>query len=374
MPSGLTLGTNGVLSGTSTQTGTQTFTAQVTDATGGTASQQFTLTVTAPPLATAWNVAAARNADGSIALNWPTTNGGWYQVEFSTNLLNWTILSNSTKAVSTSMTWTDDGLLTGTLPSSATKRFYRVRNWGVFTVTFIGNNFTYTDAQRTVTGIFFKPAGTGPFPPLIINHGTGGTAGGFGLQRANEMSPWGLACIAANLTHMSGATQDLTTWGYSPENLARIRACEAVLATRSDVNLNRLSMWGHSRGAFASIGVASDFGWELKALGFSAGGILDDTDLSEPSYPSVTEASHIAAPTIMFHGSTDPVVPPANSLRLQTLLNTIGVTNTRIVYDTTGISPTTDAHNIQNTHFYTDATTGILDQWRAWLQAHGVLP
>ena len=374
LPNGLTLATNGVFNGTSTQTGTQTDTVQATDATGGTASQQYTLTVAAPPLGTAWTIAATRNADGSITLNWPTTNGGWYQVEFSTNLLSWTILSNSTKAVSTSMTWTDDGTLTGTPPSSATKRFYRVRDWGVFTITYAGNNFTYTDAQRIVTGIFIKPTGSGPFPALIINHGTGGTASGFGLQRANEMSPWGLACIAANLTHMSGAIQDLTTWGYSPENLARIRACEAVLATRSDVNLNRLSMWGHSRGAFASIGVASVFGHDLKALGFSAGGILDDTDLSEPSYPSVTEASHITAPTIMFHGSTDPIVPLANSLRLQTLLTTLGVTNNRIVYDTTGITPTTDAHNIQNTHFYTDSTIGILDQWHAWLQTYGVLP
>jgi dienelactone hydrolase len=374
LPNGVTLSSGGVLSGASTQTGTQTITVQATDATSGSATQQFTLTIAAPVIAPTFNVSSARNVDGSITLTWPTTIGGWYQIETSSDLTSWTFVGNSSKATTTAMTWTDNGTLTGSQPSTQPRRFYRVRDWGVFTITYAGNNFTYTDAQRTVTGIFIKPTGSGPFPSLIINHGTSGTASGFGLQRANEMSPWGLACIAANLTHQQGATQDLTTWGYSPENLARIRACEAVLATRSDVNLNRLAMWGHSRGAFASIGVASDFGRDLKALGFTAGGVLDDADLSEPSYPSVTEASHITAPTIMFLGSTDPVVPPANSLRLQTLLTSLGVTNTRIVYDTTAISPSTDAHNIQNTHFYTDTTTGILDQWHAWLMAKGVLP
>ena len=371
LPGGVTLGSNGTFSGTPTAAGTFTITAQATDANGHTDTQTFTIIVSAPPVFT---VTPTRNADGTFTLAWPTTIGGWYQVEFSSDLVSWMLLGNSTKAATTAMTWTDNGTQTGTLPSTQPRRFYRVRDWGVFNVTFTGNAFTYTDAQRTVTGIFIKPTGTGPFPSLIINHGTSGTAGGFGLQRANEMSPWGLACIAANLTHTSGATQDLTTWGYSPENLARIRVCQAALATRSDVNLNRLAMWGHSRGAFASIGVASDFGHDLKALGFSAGGILDDTDTSEPSYPSVTEASRITAPTIMFLGSTDPVVPPANSLSLQTLLTTLGITKSRIVYDTTGITPGTDAHNIQNTHFYTDTTSGILDQWHAWLIAKGVLP
>lgn len=128
LPNGLTLGANGVLSGVSTQTGTHTFTVQATDATGGTASQQYTLTIAAPPLTTSWTVTVSRNADGTVTLNWLATNGGWYQVEFSSDLLNWTLCGCATQGVSTSMTWTDDGTLTGSHPSAATKRFYRVRN------------------------------------------------------------------------------------------------------------------------------------------------------------------------------------------------------------------------------------------------------
>jgi dienelactone hydrolase len=277
------------------------------------------------------------------------------------------------------MTWTDDGTLTGSLPTAGGRRFYRVRNWGVFTVSFTSNSFTYTDAQRTVTGLFRVPAGTGRFPALIINHGTGGTASptsSYVKSRADEMSPWGLVCIGANLTHASGQTEDLQTWGYSPENLARVRACKAALSTRSDVDLNRLAMWGHSRGSFASIGIASDFGRDLKALGFTAGGVLENTGIyegngqPEGSYPILDEASRITAPTIMFHGSGDPAVAPSTSARLQTLLNTLGITNQRVVFTISG----SDAHNLQNTSFYTEPVTGILDQWHAWLITHGVLP
>lgn len=184
------------------------------------------------------------------------------------------------------------------------------------------------------------------------------------------MNPWGLAGIAANLTHTNISGTDLINWGYSPENLARLRACQAALATRSDVNLNRLAMWGHSRGAFTSIGVASDFGPALKALGFSAGGIVDDSDLSKPSYPSVTEARHITAPTIIFHGDVDPIVPPANLLRLQNLLVSKGVANSRILYPVS-TNAYTDRHNIQNIPV---VNADMLNQFRAWLQTNGVLP
>lgn len=367
LPGGTVLNGDGTITGTPTATGTFTITAQVTDANGNADTQTFTLTVNAAS-EDVFRAQPTRNVDGSITLAWPCTIDGWYQVEVSNDLTTWTPLGGAIQATTPSMTWTDNGTQTNTHPTTAMKRFYRVRNWGVFNVAFSGNGFTYSDGQRTVTGIFIKPAGSGPFPALIINHGTFGTAGGFGLQRANEMSPWGLACIAPNLTHMSGATQDNNTWGYSPENLARNRACQAVLATRSDVDVSRLAMWGHSRGAFAAIGIASDFGDALKALGFSAGGIHETADLSEPN---AAEASDITAPTIMFHGSTDAIVPPADSARLQSLLNTLGVTNSRVLFDTTGITPSTNAHNI---HQVSALNTDMLTQWRAWLTTHGVLP
>jgi pimeloyl-ACP methyl ester carboxylesterase len=217
------------------------------------------------------------------------------------------------------------------------------------------------------------PAGSGRFPALIINHGTNlkGTGVSFYTARAGEMGPWGLACIAPDLTHV-GTSENLETWGYSPENLARDLACLAALSTRDDIDLNRLAMWGHSRGSFASIGVASVLRNRLKALGFSAGGVLEDTDSNEGSFPSVTEASGITAPTIMFHGTGDGIVLPATSQRLQDLLNTLGTVNYRQLYDT-GTQSGSESHNLysaQNADYLAD----MLTQWRAWLVTSGVLP
>ncbi len=367
LPAGITLTSDGTLTGNSTQTGVHIFTAQATDANGVTATREFTLTLGAAPVSTA---TATRHPDGSVKLAWPATIGRWYQVEWSADLAKWTLLGSSTQAATSTLSWTDDGTLTGTHPSTATKRFYRVRDWGAFEVSFTSTRFTYIDSERTVTGLFMKPALSGRLPVLIINHGTGGTTqpNGFTDRRAQEMSPWGLFCIGPDLTHTQGAAVDLETFGCSPENLARNLACLAVLSTRTDVDLNRLALWGHSRGSFASIGVASVLGDRLRALGFSAGGVTEDP--LEASFPTVAEAAGIAAPTIMFHGSTDTVVEPNASLFLQSQLNLRGVTNQRVVYDTTGFSAG-DAHSIQNVPAI---NSDMLAQWQAWLITRGVLP
>jgi hypothetical protein len=88
----------------------------------------------------------------------------------------------------------------------------------------------------------------------------------------------------------------------------------------------------------------------------------------------IDESTGIRAKTLMFHVAGTPgdtVVVPSTSLRLHTLLNTLGVTNSRITYDSTGMGLTGSAsHNIYATTFYPD----VLTQWRAWLIAQGVLP
>ncbi|MCW1923013.1 putative Ig domain-containing protein [Luteolibacter arcticus] len=367
LPDGIELASNGTLAGHSTQTGIHTFTVQATDASGATAAREFTLTLAASSAST---VTATRNPDYTVTLEWPATIGGWFQVEFSENLSDWTLLGSSTKATTTTMSWTDDGTLTGTHPSVTSKRFYRIRDWGVFEVSFTATRFTYVDSERTVTGLFRMPALAGRLPALVINHGTGGTTqpNGFTDRRAQEMSPWGLFCIGPDLTHTQGAVVDLETFGYSPENLARNLACIAVLSTRSDVDLNRLAMWGHSRGSFNSIGVASVLGKRLRALGFSAGGVTEDP--LEASIPTVAEAAGITAPTILFHGSTDNVVASSTSLLLQTQLSARGIPNNRMIYDTTGFSAG-DAHSIQNVPAI---NSDMLSLWHAWLISHEVLP
>lgn len=369
LPEGISLNANGTLSGSSSESGDFQFTVQVTDANGASGEQTFNLTLDEPPPPDPPppTPQLIRNADGSVSLVWDSVIGGWYQVETSDDLVQWIALGATAVATGATMSWTDDGTLTGAPPLTVERRFYRVRCHGVFTVSVAGNSFTYTDAQRSVTGILRKPVGDGPFPAVILQHGTGGNASGYAQARANEMLPWDLVCIGADLAHQNGAPTDLATWGHSPENHARTEACLAVLASLGYVDMNRVAMFGNSRGAFTAIGSASLLGARLRAIGVCAGGVLEDTDTSDASYPSLTEAAGITTPRLIFHGSNDPLVPPANSLRLQNLLIALGVPNQRILHPTTG----TAAHNLHQ-----DATVWpqVLSAWQAWLTTHGVLP
>ncbi|OYW73938.1 MAG: hypothetical protein B7Z37_19760 [Verrucomicrobia bacterium 12-59-8] len=79
------------------------------------------------PVAPAFGATSTRNVNGTVTLTWPTVIGESYQVQFSNDLATWTSLGSSVTAATSSMSWTDDGTLTGTPPILATKRFYRVR-------------------------------------------------------------------------------------------------------------------------------------------------------------------------------------------------------------------------------------------------------
>ena len=67
----------------------------------------------------------------TLTLSWSSAMGDSYQVEVSSDLVTWTALGIPVKAAAPTMTWIDDGTLTGTLPSRVMNRFYRVQDCGV---------------------------------------------------------------------------------------------------------------------------------------------------------------------------------------------------------------------------------------------------
>jgi len=295
-------------------------------------------------------------------ISWNSVPGQSYSVQATPDLADWTNASTEIVAASIETTW-EEAISEG--------KFYRVAEGfesgnddePEFEVTYSGTTFTYTDSERSFSGILVLPEGDGPFPAIVINHGTGGSANGFSLRRANEMSPWGAACIGPTLTHEAGADLVEEEIGFSPENLERVKACIRVLESRDDIDTTRLALWGHSRGAFNSIGCASALGDKVKALGFSAGGINGQDDASL-SLPSQAEAQGIVAPTLMFHGDSEQIVDPNDSALLKTLLDSNGIVNERILYPT----------NQHNLHQIAETYADILDRWQAWLVTHKVLP
>jgi dienelactone hydrolase len=242
-----------------------------------------------------------------------------------------------------------------------------------FTINPATNTFTYTDAQRSFTGIFVRPEGPGPFPAVIINHGQGGTPAGYSLPKAREMMRWGLVAIGPALTHAAGPDIDTSPAGSgnSPENVARGEACLAALGSLGYVDTSRVAVWGHSKGAYAAIGQVAALGARIRAAGMSAGGVVPGSvaDGANQAPPTVGEAQPTVAPFIMFHGTVDGAVPPSSSERFRAMLDQNGVPGARHTYDTQGLPPDLQ-HNLHKTPAF---NSDMLQRLRAWLTTHGVL-
>jgi endo-1,4-beta-xylanase len=312
-----------------------------------------------------------RIAGAAAVLQWPSQAGEQFDVQHQTDLakLDWQTLITNLSAGPGSVTqyFHSNALL---LASSG---FYRVRPAarGPFAFDWTGTNFSYADGSRSFTGIMLKPPGDGPFSAIIISHGAGGTATGYSLAKARELSAFGALCIGPTLTHVAGGETNSADIGHSPENLARLMACANVLATLPYVDTNRMALFGHSMGAFATIGAAgSALGTRVRAAAISAGGIIPDAAGTNQAAPTTSEATSTRVPLIIFHCDGDPVVPASRSLAFQQLLVANSVANQRIVHPSNSIPNMANWHNIHNDPA---VNTSILTNTRAWFQTHGVL-
>ena len=67
-----------------------------------------------------------KQSNGAMLLNWQTTDGFRYAIDYSGDLSLWSPAITPTLASGNPMSWTDDGSVTGTTPSLAMRRFYRL--------------------------------------------------------------------------------------------------------------------------------------------------------------------------------------------------------------------------------------------------------
>jgi dienelactone hydrolase len=313
-----------------------------------------------------------RIVGSDAVLQWSSAVGEQFDLEHRTDLASasWqTLVTNWPAGAGATTEYSHTNALL-----MANTGFYRVRPAvpASFTFNWSGTNFTYTDAARTFSGIMLKPAGDGPFPAIIISHGAGGTPTGYSLTKARELSAWGAVCIGPTLTHTAGGETNSANMGHCPENLARITACANVLASLPYVDTNRLALFGHSMGAFATIGAAgSALGRRVRAAAISAGGIIPDVAGTNQAAPTTSEAAPVRTPFIMFHCDGDPIVPVSRSQSFQQLLTANSVPNDRIVYPSNSIPNTANWHNIHNDPA---VNASILTNSHTWFRTHGVLP
>lgn len=222
-----------------------------------------------------------------------------------------------------------------------------------------GEKWAYTSGDRSFVGYLVKPAGRGPFPAVIINHGKGGRPDQFSLNWAREMATWGLVGICPTLTHVAGTDIEGKD-GASEENIARDGECLAILASLGYVDMTRVAVCGHSMGGFITIGYCGTAGAKVRAAAISAGGV---TEREGFAMPSVASASGITAPMLMLHGTIDQAVGFETSALLQHTLTKKNVPTRRVAF--VGMDhgmPTNPA-----------TRPVVLSLIREWFGEHGVL-
>lgn len=222
-----------------------------------------------------------------------------------------------------------------------------------------GNNWTYITPGRTNHGVLYRPAGSGPFPAVVISHGKGSSAANFILSKAQIMTNWGFVCIGPEYTHAAGSTVTNMD-GASGENVERARECLAILGGLAQVDTNRIVAYGNSMGAFVTIALASAETQRIAGAAITAGGVIE---VAGYAAPPTGIAAQVVAPFLILHGSDDTTVEPEKSLLLAQTLGVRGVPNRRIVFE--GID-----HGLHN-HSNTMQTCHNL--MLEWFVRHGVL-
>jgi len=224
-----------------------------------------------------------------------------------------------------------------------------------------GATWTYESKDDGVAyklnGTLFKPTGNGPFPAVLISHGQGQTANVFGAKLSTEMVKWGLVCIAPNYTFgardkAAGApgVADIRNTNIT-DNLKRAHKCLDILGALGYVDMNRVAVHGHSKGAFLTVAIAGAFPAEIRAASHTAGG--------EQPY-NKEHSLKVRSPYSIHHGDADTSVRITCDERFKTTLTKNKVEHEMHVYP--GVI-----------HSKTSTNETVLTRVKAWYIKHGVL-
>ena len=221
---------------------------------------------------------------------------------------------------------------------------------------------TLDGTRYDLAGVLYKPSGPGPFPAVLLNHGSDGSAPFFASLLAPTMVQWGLVCIAVNYTHSSGvpigAPGDAGAPGASQANVQRAHMTHELLRRLGYVDMSRVAAHGHSMGAYLQVATAGTYPSDFRVASQTGGGVRPDFIVFGPA-PSPSQARTIQTPFQMHHGDADATVPLSYDVRFDSLLSSIGVEHQLFVY------PGED-------HLATRLDATMLERVRAWYAAHGM--
>jgi dienelactone hydrolase len=255
---------------------------------------------------------------------------------------------------------------------------------------------TYHSDGRQISGVMYVPAGRGPFPVIIMNHGyipiAEYTTGMDSKRESPFLASNGYVAIHPDFRNYASsdddpeADADTNTFGWTEDALNLVTAVQ-----RSDLpylDAGRIGMWGHSNGGQVGLQVMS-IDVDIKAYVLFAPTSPDYVDnfnrWTRPERPRLVaaiQAKHglpeenpdfwrgissgpwfdqVSAPVLLFHGTGDTNTPYDWSVRTVQLLRAAGK-------DITFVSPRGENHLFSSAAF--SGPTGVGAQMLAFFDKH----
>ena len=155
---------------------------------------------------------------------------------------------------------------------------------------------TIDGVHYALTGVLLAPDGPGPFPAVVLSHGSGGSARTIAGEVGRTMVTWGFVCIAVDYTHAVGvpvgAPGGASETGASRANVLRAHMTRELLRRIPYVDTTRVAAHGHSLGAYLQVAWLATFPQDVQVASQTGGGIRPPQSRIAPA-PTIEEAGRL---------------------------------------------------------------------------------
>lgn len=172
-----------------------------------------------------------------------------------------------------------------------------------------------------------EPSGSGPFPAILLLHGSGGDIGFWFERFAPQLARLGVALYAVHYFERTNTiradTSTILDGHHVPLWLSTVTDALAYIATRPRINSNRIALLGISLGAFLALALATTSKQKIRAIVEISGGLAQ---------PWASQATAAFPPTLILHGTADTVVPVSHATELNARLDRLAVPHQMLLF------------------------------------------